>query len=128
MASFGFSDEAARLFEEDVAAFAKARSCMSFPNALVRGTISLAGAVRGDGLERGGDARDNWNQELVGVYQPGSHHMVGDGFPVRNMIPGAGVDEQLSPLLDARLYGTSRSCPATGSAGWENIRIAGSKQ
>lgn len=25
--------------------------------------------------------------------------MVGDGFPVRNMIPGAGVDEQLSPFL-----------------------------
>ncbi len=33
MTSFGFSDEAARLFE--------------FPNALVRGTISLAEAVRG---------------------------------------------------------------------------------
>jgi len=38
-------------------------------------------------------------KELVGVYQAGSHHMVGDGFPVRNMIPGAGVDEQLSPFL-----------------------------
>jgi hypothetical protein len=25
--------------------------------------------------------------------------MVGDGFPVRNMIPGAGVDERLSPFL-----------------------------
>jgi hypothetical protein len=30
---------------------------------------------------------------LVGVYRAGSHHMVGDGFPVRNLIPGAGVDE-----------------------------------
>jgi quercetin 2,3-dioxygenase len=38
-------------------------------------------------------------KEIVGVYQAGSHHMVGDGFPVRNMIPGAGVDEQLSPFL-----------------------------
>lgn len=38
-------------------------------------------------------------KELVGVFQAGSHHMVGDGFPVRNMIPGAGVDEQLSPFL-----------------------------
>lgn len=38
-------------------------------------------------------------KELVGVYQAGSQHMVGDGFPVRNMIPGAGVDEQLSPFL-----------------------------
>ncbi len=32
-------------------------------------------------------------KELIGVYQAGSQHMVGDGFPVRNMIPGAGVDE-----------------------------------
>lgn len=38
-------------------------------------------------------------KELVGIYQAGSHHMVGDGLPVRNMIPGAGVDEQLSPFL-----------------------------
>ena len=38
-------------------------------------------------------------KDLVGVYQAGSQHMVGDGFPVRNMIPGAGVDEQLSPFL-----------------------------
>ncbi len=38
-------------------------------------------------------------KELTGVYQAGSQHMVGDGFPVRNMIPGAGVDEQLSPFL-----------------------------
>jgi redox-sensitive bicupin YhaK (pirin superfamily) len=38
-------------------------------------------------------------KEILGVYQAGSRHMVGDGFPVRNMIPGAGVDEQLSPFL-----------------------------
>lgn len=38
-------------------------------------------------------------KDVMGVYQAGSQHMVGDGFPVRNMIPGAGVDEQLSPFL-----------------------------
>src|SRR3989304_1328697 len=38
-------------------------------------------------------------QAVVHVYQPGPRHMVGDGFPVRNMIPGAGVGEQLSPFL-----------------------------
>ncbi|MEX5214550.1 MAG: pirin family protein [Nitrospiraceae bacterium] len=38
-------------------------------------------------------------KNILGVYQPGSRHMVGDGFPVRNMIPGAGVEEQLSPFL-----------------------------
>ncbi|TKB69300.1 MAG: pirin family protein [Nitrospira sp.] len=38
-------------------------------------------------------------KEVLGVYPPGSRHMVGDGFPVRNMIPGSGVGEQLSPFL-----------------------------
>jgi len=33
------------------------------------------------------------------VHRQGSAHMVGDGFPVRNLIPGDGVDEQLSPFL-----------------------------
>lgn len=36
---------------------------------------------------------------VLGIYQAGSHHMVGDGFPVRNMIPGMGRDEQFSPFL-----------------------------
>jgi quercetin 2,3-dioxygenase len=38
-------------------------------------------------------------KEVVGIYPSGSAHMVGDGFPVRNMIPGSGVGEQLSPFL-----------------------------
>ena len=38
-------------------------------------------------------------KEVLGVYPPGSAHMVGDGFPVRNMIPGVGADEQWSPFL-----------------------------
>jgi redox-sensitive bicupin YhaK (pirin superfamily) len=38
-------------------------------------------------------------KDLAGLYHAGSQHMVGDGFPVRNMIPGAGVEEQLSPFL-----------------------------
>ncbi|MGQ0810170.1 MAG: pirin family protein [Nitrospiraceae bacterium] len=33
------------------------------------------------------------------VYQSGSAHMVGDGFPVRNLIPGDDLGEQLSPFL-----------------------------
>ncbi|WP_447600325.1 pirin family protein [Nitrospira sp. Nam80] len=40
------------------------------------------------------------NQKVVlGVHRHGSAHMVGDGFPVRNMIPGGNIDEQLSPFL-----------------------------
>jgi redox-sensitive bicupin YhaK (pirin superfamily) len=36
---------------------------------------------------------------VVQVHRHGSAHMVGDGFPVRNLIPGDGVGEQLSPFL-----------------------------
>lgn len=38
-------------------------------------------------------------KEVVQVHHQGSAHMVGDGFPVRNLIPGDGVGEQLSPFL-----------------------------
>ena len=56
-------------------------------------------------------------KELVGVYQPGSHHMVGDGFPVRNMIPGAGVDEQLSPFLMLDYMGPEQVLPGNRQRG-----------
>ncbi|CAE6711091.1 MAG: pirin family protein [Nitrospira sp.] len=56
-------------------------------------------------------------KELVGVYQPGSHHMVGDGFPVRNMIPGAGVDEQLSPFLMLDYMGPDQVPPSARQRG-----------
>lgn len=56
-------------------------------------------------------------KELVGVYQPGSHHMVGDGFPVRNMIPGAGVDEQLSPFLMLDYMGPDQVPPSDRQRG-----------
>lgn len=36
---------------------------------------------------------------LVGVYQPGSAHMVGDGFPVRNLFPSNDLDREVSPFL-----------------------------
>lgn len=57
------------------------------------------------------------NKELVGVYQSGSHHMVGDGFPVRNMIPGAGVDEQLSPFLMLDYMGPDQVPPSDRQRG-----------
>ena len=38
-------------------------------------------------------------KEVAKVHRHGSAHMVGDGFPVRNLIPGDGVGEQLSPFL-----------------------------
>ena len=56
-------------------------------------------------------------KELVGVYRAGSQHMVGDGFPVRNMIPGAGVDEQLSPFLLLDYLGPEQFPPTNRQLG-----------
>ena len=36
---------------------------------------------------------------IVGIYQPGSTHMVGDGFPVRNFFPSNELDREVSPFL-----------------------------
>jgi len=39
------------------------------------------------------------NKEVLGVYQPGSSHMVGDGFPVRNLFPSNDLDREVDPFL-----------------------------
>ena len=36
---------------------------------------------------------------VQGVYQPGSTHMVGDGFPVRNLFPSNDLDREVDPFL-----------------------------
>ena len=56
-------------------------------------------------------------KDVMGVYQAGSQHMVGDGFPVRNMIPGAGVEEQLSPFLLLDYLGPEQFPPTTRRLG-----------
>jgi redox-sensitive bicupin YhaK (pirin superfamily) len=38
-------------------------------------------------------------KEVLGVYQPGSAHMVGDGFPVRNLFPSNELDREVDPFL-----------------------------
>ena len=38
-------------------------------------------------------------KEVVGIYQPGSTHMVGDGFPVRNLFPSNDLDQAVDPFL-----------------------------
>lgn len=38
-------------------------------------------------------------KDVVGIYQPGSTHMVGDGFPVRNLFPSNELDREVSPFL-----------------------------
>lgn len=56
-------------------------------------------------------------KEVAGIYQAGSQHMVGDGFPVRNMIPGAGVEEQLSPFLLLDYLGPEQFPPTNRQLG-----------
>lgn len=38
-------------------------------------------------------------KDIVGIYQPGSAYMVGDGFPVRNFFPSNELDREVSPFL-----------------------------
>jgi quercetin 2,3-dioxygenase len=38
-------------------------------------------------------------KEVVGIYRPGSAHMVGDGFPVRNLFPSNDLDRAVDPFL-----------------------------
>jgi quercetin 2,3-dioxygenase len=38
-------------------------------------------------------------KEVLSIYQPGSTHMVGDGFPVRNLFPSNDLDREVSPFL-----------------------------
>lgn len=38
-------------------------------------------------------------KEILGIYQPESTHMVGDGFPVRNLFPSNDLDREVSPFL-----------------------------
>jgi redox-sensitive bicupin YhaK (pirin superfamily) len=39
------------------------------------------------------------SKAIVNAYQPGSTHMVGDGFDVRNMFPSNNLGPQISPFL-----------------------------
>src|SRR5512134_2138826 len=38
-------------------------------------------------------------KEIAGIYHPGSTHMVGDGFPVRNLFPSNDLDRAVDPFL-----------------------------
>lgn len=38
-------------------------------------------------------------KDIRGIYRPGSTHMVGDGFPVRNVFPSNELDQEVDPFL-----------------------------
>jgi len=44
-------------------------------------------------------SRGSHQKDLIEVYQPGSMHMVGDGFQVRNLFPSNDLDRNLSPFI-----------------------------
>lgn len=51
-------------------------------------------------------------KEVLGVYRPGSAHMVGDGFPVRNLFPSNDLDRLVDPFLMLD-YAGPQDFPAT---------------
>jgi quercetin 2,3-dioxygenase len=56
-------------------------------------------------------------KKVLGIYGSGSNHWVGDGFPVRNLFPSNGVNEQINPFLMLDYAGPSYFEPAKKSHG-----------
>lgn len=57
------------------------------------------------------------NKRVSGVYEAGSHHWVGDGFPVRNLFPSNGIPAQdLDPFLMLDYAGPLAFPPAAPGA------------
>jgi hypothetical protein len=65
--------------------------------------------------------------DQVKVYQPGSQHVVGDGFHVRNLFPSNDLDRELSPFIMLDYAGPTFYPATTSHEGSENIRTVGSK-
>lgn len=57
------------------------------------------------------------DKKVVEIHQYGSRHWVGDGFPVRNLIPGNTVGEQLSPFLLLDYAGPEKFDPTDSPRG-----------
>jgi quercetin 2,3-dioxygenase len=51
-------------------------------------------------------------KDVLGIYHPGSTHMVGDGFPVRNLFPSNDLDRVVDPFLMLD-YAGPKDFPAT---------------
>jgi redox-sensitive bicupin YhaK (pirin superfamily) len=56
-------------------------------------------------------------KQVRGVFGPGSTHWVGDGFPVRNLFPSNGVENEVSPFLMLDYAGPRHFEPSTKPRG-----------
>jgi redox-sensitive bicupin YhaK (pirin superfamily) len=71
-------------------------------------------------------------KEVLGVFEAGSHHWVGDGFPVYNLFPSSGVEGQIDPFLmldyvSPYKFGPSKKPRGVGEhphRGFETVTIA----
>jgi hypothetical protein len=54
---------------------------------------------------------------LLGVYESKSNHWVGDGFPVRNLIPSTGLEREVSPFLMLDYAGPKYFAPSNKPRG-----------
>jgi hypothetical protein len=57
-------------------------------------------------------------KEVAGIYQPGSTHMVGDGFPVRNLFPSNDLERQVDPSLMLDYAGPQHFPAPINREGW----------
>jgi len=51
-------------------------------------------------------------KEILGVFEPGSRHWVGDGFPVYNLFPSNGIDRRIDPFLMLDYVSPTRFAPS----------------
>ncbi|MDZ7640094.1 MAG: pirin family protein [Bryobacterales bacterium] len=58
-------------------------------------------------------------KQILGVHGAGSQHWVGDGFPVRNLIPSNGVSDAVSPFLMFDYAGPATFAPSDKPRGVE---------
>jgi redox-sensitive bicupin YhaK (pirin superfamily) len=59
------------------------------------------------------------HKQVVGIYGPGSSHWVGDGFPVRNLFPSNGVQQEINPFLMLDYAGPATFAPSQRPRGVE---------
>jgi quercetin 2,3-dioxygenase len=58
-------------------------------------------------------------KKVLGIHKPGSNHWVGDGFPVRNLFPSNGLQQEVNPFLMLDYAGPKHFTPSDTPRGVE---------